>query len=69
VFLHPVGSAAHVVHFSASRAKNVDTLFFVLGWDRYEYDKKCAGTCYVKLMFLHPVGSAGHVEHSSASGV
>jgi hypothetical protein len=36
---------------------------------RYKYDKKCAGTCYVKLMFLHPIGFAGHVVHSSVSRV
>jgi hypothetical protein len=27
VFWHPVGSAGHVVHFSASRPRNVDALF------------------------------------------
>jgi hypothetical protein len=34
VFLHSVGSVGHVVHFGASRARNIDTLFFILGWDR-----------------------------------
>jgi hypothetical protein len=33
----------------------------MLGWDRYGFDKKCAGTRYAKLLFLHPVGSEGHI--------
>jgi hypothetical protein len=53
---------------SASMARNIDTLFFILGRDRYGCDKKRAGTRYAELVFLHPVGSAGHVMHSSASG-
>jgi hypothetical protein len=30
----------HIVHFGASRACNVDALFFLFGWDRYELHKK-----------------------------
>jgi hypothetical protein len=41
---------------------------FILGWDRYEFDKKRAGTRYAKLVSLHPVGSTGHVVHSSSFG-
>jgi hypothetical protein len=31
VFFHPVGSTGHIVQFGASRAQNVNALFFVLG--------------------------------------
>jgi hypothetical protein len=58
-FLHPVGSAGHIVRRSASRARNVDTLFFLLGWDRYRFHNKRTGTPYAELLFLHPVVFAG----------
>jgi hypothetical protein len=53
VFLHPVGSAGHVLHSCASGARNVDALFFMLLWDWYGFEKKRVGTSYAKLMFLH----------------
>jgi hypothetical protein len=55
------------VHSAASRARNVNTLIFMLGWDQYEFNKKHAKIRYAKLLFLHPVGSVGHVVHSGVS--
>jgi hypothetical protein len=34
VFLHPVRSACHVVHFSVFEVPNLDALFFMLMWSR-----------------------------------
>jgi hypothetical protein len=67
MFVHQVASAGHVVHSGKSRERNVDTLFFMLGWDWYRFDKKCAMTHYAELVFLNPVGYVGHVVHSGAS--
>jgi hypothetical protein len=39
VFLHLVESAGHVVHSGAFEARNIDTVFFVLGWDWYGFHK------------------------------
>jgi hypothetical protein len=68
VFLHLIGSVCHVVHIGASKARNIDALFFMLGWDWYGFNKNSRGTCYAELLFLHPVGSVAHVVHSRASG-
>jgi hypothetical protein len=69
MFLHPMGSLGHVLHDGAFGARNVDRLFFMLGWGQYVFNKKCVGARYTELVFLHPVGSAGHVVRSSAFGV
>jgi hypothetical protein len=57
------------VHSGASRAQNIDALFFMLGCDRYGFNKIGVGTRYVELTFLHPVGSMVHLVHSGAAEV
>jgi hypothetical protein len=68
VFLHPVEFAGHVVYSIAPGPRNVNTLFFVLGWDRYGFNKKCNGTCHAEHVSLHSMGYVVHVEHSVGSG-
>jgi hypothetical protein len=65
---HPVGFAGHIVHSGVSSVRNVDALFFKLGWDRYGFEKNHTGTRDAELVFLHPVGSVGHTVHSGGSG-
>jgi hypothetical protein len=47
---------------------NVDTLYFMLGWDRCGFHKKHVMTSYVELVFLHPMGYACHVVYSGLAG-
>jgi hypothetical protein len=35
IFLHPVGSVGHIVQSGASKAQNIDTVFFKLRLDQY----------------------------------
>jgi hypothetical protein len=51
-------SAGDVVLSDVSEAQKVITLVFMLGRDRYGFDKRRVGTLYAKLLFLHPVGSS-----------
>jgi hypothetical protein len=67
VFLHPVGSAGHVLPFAVSEARNVDAPYFMLRWNLYIFDKKRVGTCFAELVFFHLVIATCHVVHSGAS--
>jgi hypothetical protein len=63
-----VGYAADIAHSVAFGPRNVDALFFFLGWYWYGFHKKHVGIPYAELVFLHSVVFAGHVVHSGASG-
>jgi hypothetical protein len=68
-FLHPVRSVGHVVHSGASGPRNIEALFFMLGWYRYRFNKKCIGTGYTRLVYLFPLGSMAHIVHSGAQNI
>jgi hypothetical protein len=68
VFLHPVGSAGHVVDSGAYGTRNVDKLVIMLSCDRYAFNKKGVSTSYPELVFLHTVGFVGHVVYSCVFG-
>jgi hypothetical protein len=52
VFLHPVRSTAHVRCSGASGARNINALFFVLGWAKSGSPKKHIRTRYDVLVFF-----------------
>jgi hypothetical protein len=49
------------------KERNVNALFFMLGWAGCYFHKMHVGTHYVELVFLHSLGSAGNVLCSSVS--
>jgi hypothetical protein len=59
VFLHPVRSVGHEVHFSAQGAQNVDAQFSLLGWALCNFQKKHTGTRYTELLFFASGGIYG----------
>jgi hypothetical protein len=68
VFLHPMGSAGHVVHSGESGRKMSMHYFSCTGGTSMDLTKKRTRTRYAKLVFLHLVVSVGHVVCSCASG-
>jgi hypothetical protein len=58
----------NIAHSGACRARNVNALFFMLGWDQYKFNKKCVVTSKDELVFLHPMGSTSHAVHSGTFG-
>jgi hypothetical protein len=68
VYWHPVRSGGHVVHCSASRVRNVDTIFHTrVGL--VCVPQKCSGTCYIELVFVYLMRSVGHIVRSNPSRV
>jgi hypothetical protein len=59
VLLYVVGYSGHVVYSDASGARNVIALFFMLDWDRYEFNKKHARRRYAKVVFFASGGICG----------
>jgi hypothetical protein len=45
VFVHLVGFVEQLVHCVASRASNIDALFFILRWAQCGFHKNCMETC------------------------
>jgi hypothetical protein len=55
VFLHPVGSTGHIVHFGAFGVQNSTHYFSFSGGPGADPHKKRVRTHYTELVFLHPV--------------
>jgi hypothetical protein len=67
VFLHPVRSVGHVVHFGAL-GREMSMHFFLCSGGHCAISRKSTpGHVTPNFYFLHPVGSKGHVVHSGAS--
>jgi hypothetical protein len=50
-FLHPVGSAGHIVHSGAFGSQNIGALFFMLGWAQCSFHKSELGHLTPNLCF------------------
>jgi hypothetical protein len=68
VFLHPVGSAGHVVHFGVFEARNVDPLFSRSGAPSAISIKGALGHITLNLCFCIWWDIRGHVVHCGAFG-
>jgi hypothetical protein len=66
LFLHPVGSAGHVVHSGHETSTHS---FLCSTGTATDSTKSVPGHVMPNFLFLHPVGSTGHVVHSSMSGM
>jgi hypothetical protein len=51
LFLHPVGSAGHVVHFGSSGERIIDTIFFKVSWAGTDLIKSASGHVMLNLCF------------------
>jgi hypothetical protein len=67
VFLHPVGSTGHVLHFMRPRPKKL-THYFLCSGGTGRIPQKARRETLHQTCFLHAVGSMGAVVHSCLSG-
>jgi hypothetical protein len=51
LFLDLVGSACHEVHSGATVPRNINAVFFILGWDWYGFHKSAPGHVMPNLCF------------------
>jgi hypothetical protein len=67
LFLHPVGSARHVVHSVRLRHETSMHYFSCSGGTSTDLTKSASGHVGPNFCFLHPEGSVGNIVHSDAS--